>query len=191
MGASMAWVAVQSKDDAAVLRALNATPTADHDELFESELAGVRLRDGWYLIVAQGCDSALVSDESLSTLSRIGPLVACSLEEHVMFSSARSWRDGRQIWSVSHDAEQDVLNLETDGDLPEIFSTLRASAVQAQEQEGGSASEVDHIFEAPLSLAQHLTGFKHDESPDCFGDAKPVRLERMADRARPWWKFWG
>jgi hypothetical protein len=88
------------------------------------------------------------------------------IEEHVMFSCASLWRDGREVWRVAHQGDETIDNLSATGDLPPELDGIRREFERRQAEEGGGAAEVDHIFEVPLELAKTLTGFKHDEPED-------------------------
>jgi len=57
------------------------------------------------MIVSNRDGLLLTSDEVLARLSNVGEVIACFVEEHVMFSSVRAagWR---QVWSVQHNAQR-------------------------------------------------------------------------------------
>jgi hypothetical protein len=50
-----------------------------------------------------------------------------------------------------------------EGDVPEVFHTIRKEMEEVQQAEGGDNADVDYLFEIPLKVAQSLVGFKHDE----------------------------
>ncbi|TIL82515.1 MAG: hypothetical protein E5Y89_04795 [Mesorhizobium sp.] len=80
-----------------------------------------------------------------------------------MFSRAELWSAGKNVWRVWHSGDKEVSDLQTTGDLPASFETLRQRAFSQQDKEG----DVDYVFDIPLDLAAELTGFRHDEgAPD-------------------------
>jgi len=182
MGYSIAWIAVQTPNQASLFEQARVHPTDEADEYFESPILGAALNGGWFLLVGQSCDHRLIDPSLLASLSGRWPCVACSIEEHVMFSSAVFWRGGVQVWSAAHDAQKGIFNLVASGDLPSSFANLRQRTLQEQEAEGGQTANVDLVFDVPLLLAKELTGFKHDEEPTCLAQPTPIAF---VDEASP------
>lgn len=87
-----------------------------------------------------------------------------------MFSGARHWRDGQEVWSIRHQAEESREHLEGQGDLPPTLAGLRERAL-AEATPG-----VDTVFDIPLALAKGITGFGFDDlGPDVrFEDLEPA-----------------
>jgi hypothetical protein len=169
---------------------LGLRPTGEHHELAETPFVGALLSTGWYLVVADRCDDALVGDAITQSLSTNADVVACSIEEHVMFSAASFWSAGRRIWSVSHDAQKAADNLESSGELPAFFADVRETLFAQQAREDAGAAEVDFAFEVPLVLACRVAGFKHDDGePERFDVLEPISGSRLI-RAKPWWNVW-
>ena len=165
VGLSISWLAVKGKERATVLRELGLAPTGDRDELpAESPIAAAFLDGGWYVIILDRLDHALVRDEVLRRLSLGCAVVAAGAEEHVGFSFAAEWRDGERTWSSRHDAQADVYDLEAEGALPEGFAALRRRQLDEQEDAGGRAAGTDHVFDTPLEAAKLVTGFSYDET---------------------------
>ena len=190
MGFSIAWIAVQTRDHASLFELAQVRPSEGSDEFFESPISGAALNEGWFLLVGQGCDNRLINRTLLESLSARWPCVACSIEEHVMFSSAAFWRAGAEVWSAAHNAQKGIFDLVVSGELPGSFDHLRASKFREQEAEGGQSADVDLVFEVPLLLAKELTGFKHDEAPTCLAQPTPMAFVDQVQRKRPWWRLW-
>jgi hypothetical protein len=174
VGYSIGWIAVQTPDHPALFKHTQVRPTNEADEYFESPIAGAAQDGGWFLLVGQGCDHRIIDRRLLASLSARWPCVACSIEEHVMFSSAMLWRGGDEVWSAAHDAQQGIFDLVASGELPSSFDDLQRRTFHEQEAEGGQAANVDLVFDVPLLLAKELTGFKHDEKPTCLAQPTPV-----------------
>jgi hypothetical protein len=115
-----------------------------------------------------------IKDQTLEKLSRAGEVVSCFVEDHVMFSSASAWKNGRQLWRVAHDGGQDgVLHLETSGDLPAEFASIQKNLFAKQGKETAESDDlkVHHVYEFPAEVAKELTGFRNDQDiPGIFRD---------------------
>jgi hypothetical protein len=192
MGFSVSWLAVSGKEEGLLLAELGLARTGERGAFAGSAIVGCGLAWGWYLIGAKRVDHWLVSESSLARVSSGCSAVACSIEEHVMFSAATLWRDGRRIWRVEHQSELGPAHLAVVGTPPDDFEEVRRHYEAEQAADEGAAMPVDFIFEIPLALASKLVGFKHDEaterfSIESFDDFEVLRDERQA---RPWWRFW-
>ena len=162
MGYSQSWLAVKGKSAVAVLETLGLRGTGTHEEIVESPIVGAELPGGWYLVVAGRSGDPLMSDAVLRRLSAGCEVVTCDVEEHVMVSVATGWKVGRRLWSVAHDAQRDMQHLQTEGELPSVFTGIRDRLRCEQQAAGGNKADVDYIFAASVELAQTLTGDRHD-----------------------------
>ncbi len=154
MGYSISWVAFKNKEPEAVLESLAR---------FRSKITGHLLPDGWYLCIAEGCDHKIVSSRFLSTATKGCSAIACSIEEHVMFSSCSSWKDGKELWNVKHEGDK-ALDLRISGNPPNDLTAIQREYSSKQNQENkNDPYRVDWMFEVPLQLAKQIVGFKHDE----------------------------
>jgi hypothetical protein len=174
MGFSLSWLAIRGKDPAIVRRELGVRGTGSYEELPEAPLQGVDLPTGWYLVVADHC--SLEETESVARLSLGGEVVTCFVEEHVMCSRASGWRDGRRLWSITHDWQRGIEHLEADGDLPPVFDPIRDHLTAEQLGQ----DHVDFIFDIPIEVAKALTGFRHDQDPP----VGPLERYEILERCR-------
>lgn len=186
MGVSIAWLAVKTDDPQPLFERLQLRPTGEPDQDCESPVCGGAL-EGWFLLIAKGCDHRIASDAFLTEFSGGLEVVACSIEEHVMFSSAAGWSDGQCKWAIVHDAQQGMLHLTASGQPPDSFDPIRSQLLAQQEAEGGTEAEVDLVFDIPLQVARSIVGFKHDENTEWTEQASFAAYQ---DMRRPWWKFW-
>ncbi len=192
MGFAISWLAVSGKDPQQVLQELQLHRTGETEEFPESPVSAVQLPGGWFLVFANRFDSPLVANGSLQQLSSGCTVISCQVEEHVMFSSATCYFNGKSKWHVVHDAQESIYHLSASGDLPPEFNDIYASLKQEQDDSGGDKSDVDYIHDVPVSLAKAVTSFRHDH--DIQGDS-PEPFEVLASRsssasAKPWWKIW-
>jgi len=192
MGYSLSLLAVQTSDPAEALRQLGYIRTGQSCEYAREPLSGYALPSNWFLIVARGCDSRFLQPKILGPLSEHAPVVACSIEEHVMFSSAEYWAGGNQVWRAEHVGENGPIHLNTSGNLPPGFEVMAAAHKQAQEAEGGEEAGVDHYFDIPLNAAKEITGFKHDNDvPGVdYESFEVLRKASSSPDSKPWWRLW-
>ena len=177
MGFSLAWFAAQGIDGDTFLERAGFTDTGEVDEYFEQDHSGGELPGGWYVIVTS--DLGLLAPDKLGQWSAGGRLVAAVVHEGSMNSLATEWKDGRQIWSVSHDGSEGGDQLAVEGELPAVFEELKHEADAAQKESEKEGGGVDFVFDIPLDLAAEITGFRHDEMG--FDDDIPpfTALERI------------
>jgi hypothetical protein len=186
MGYSLSWLAVRGKPPQVVREELAFHPTGEREEFPESDLSAVEMPNGWYLIVSQRSEQ-VASDATLQRLSSSGGgLVTCFVEEHVMFSSATGWKDGRKSWSVIHNAQVRRDHLETQGDLPSSFNSIFADLKTRQREADANKRRVDLIFDVPVALAHTLVGYRYDRDvPGLSGAAFEVLLGDVQDDPPP------
>lgn len=196
MGYSLSWLAVQGKSAEAIHQQLGLTVTGEFCDYGDAPIVGCQVHLGWYLIVAKGCDHKLISDEIVRQVSLNCSVIACSIEEHVMFSSSSEWSDGQQKWRILHrGGDYGPTDLSFEGTPPRQFSELRERYSSKQDAEGGEKADVDWIFEIPLELAKSYVGFKHDEeTPEIEdGSFEILKLSHdglVAEASKSWWRFW-
>jgi hypothetical protein len=162
MGYSICWLAFHGCSKEQALEATQLQETGEPDEANESPQSGASFPNDWYVIFLNQHDHPLALDDSLSQLSHTCQIVACHIEEHVMYSSCCEYRDGKELWSVSHNAQKDLWDLKADGEIPDWFADIKNEAWKQQEIENAQSAEVDFIFDVPLLMAEKICGHKHD-----------------------------
>lgn len=163
MGYSLSLLGMQTAESDSALAASGFARTGEKAEYARKPLAGYALPGNWYLVVATRCDADFIRPGTLERLSQLYPVVACSIEEHVMFSAAEYWAGGARVWRAEHVGESGPIHLKTEGRLPEDFAAMAAAQYAMQEADGGETAGVDHYFDIPLNAARGVFGFKHDE----------------------------
>ncbi len=166
MGSSLSWIAVKGRTPEEVRKILGVRGTGKHGNYGEHVLVGRQLPSGWHILIANVCDDKITKSKLLTELSKGSQIVACSIEEHVMFSSCAYWNKGRKVWFVRHNGDRGTFDITNSGKLPESYSLLKSEYIEKQKSEGGENAEVDFIFELPLQMAKQIVGFKHDEETD-------------------------
>lgn len=187
MGISNSWIAVQGWTRDQALAQLGLEADHEIEGWPDRQLAIADLPEGWLLFLTDNLEEAF--DPRFTELSAPGPAVACSIDEHVMFNEARGYRDGSEIWRVTHDPDgaRSLYHLDVGGELPPAFEEIRRTAIAAQDAEGGEDAGVDLIFDVPTELAKSICGFKHDDEwPQdlIFTSLLRPRAERGSDTAR-------
>lgn len=167
MGFSMSWLAVKGTPKAQVYPLLGLVPTGDVTDVSEDGFNGAQLPTGWALVIAEQ-DDCFLSDELLAKVSKGAEVVACFIDEHVMVSCARGWKDGKKLWSIDHDASGGPAPIDSAGQLPEAFVAIRRDCEQQQARDPQGAC--DYHWEAAPALAEVLTGFRHDTYEDLVFD---------------------
>lgn len=196
MGWSCSWIAVRSKSESSLFSTLGMQRTGRQEEMPESPWTVTVLPYGWTLVFCSNhCSPSAFKDSSLETISIDCELVCSSVEEHVMFSSTSYWRNGSKVWSVTHDNQNGLYDLQSSGQLPTSFDGIRENYFTSQRTEGGEKAGVDLIFDIPLHIGVELTGFRHDES--AADEESPYEVLAFIDEAgsaltnkKPWWRLW-
>jgi len=105
----------------------------------------------------------------------------CVLEEHTMISECCFWRNGVEIWGVTHDSECRVFHLEERGELPEVYQQLKKRRLTEQQDEEQRNSGIDVIISLPMDLCCHFTSYDGDvdgpsgEYFELFSGSKPAQ----------------
>jgi hypothetical protein len=175
MGYAISWIAFQGKSAAEAAELLSLSPSGKFEEVPESMFCGVHLDKGWYVVVINEYGHKFVRERNLQRVSAAADVVAVTIEEHVMFSSAEAWENGKQVWRVAHASESGPRHLDEQGSLPGQYLAVKERLLAVQQREDEGAREVDYIFDLPLELSEAIVGFKHDKIiNDRFEVLKPV-----------------
>ncbi|XAL98776.1 hypothetical protein OT109_14450 [Phycisphaeraceae bacterium D3-23] len=172
MGASLSWVAVQDRSKAELLDLLGLAVSTAEAETNDSEYFGYAMPSGWYVVLSGRGD--------LTELPTVPgeQAVACSVEENVMVSIATGWSRGECTWRITHDSEQGIEHLETEGDLPDCFASIRDGLFAEQAQFDAERPQVDYIFDIPVQVAKALTGYDYaDPEMDEEGNYTEIEEE--------------
>ncbi len=196
MGYSISWLGVKGKPPEQVRRELGLSETAETAQYCDVPFVGCALPTGWYLIIANGCDNACISDKKLTGLSRDCAVVALSSEEHVMTVWSSCWRDGKCEWRVEHSSKQGKMHLSVLGTTPDTLEEIRTVNMDRQKADKPDPHSTDFVFEIPMELARRITGFRYDDNtPDVTDEDFRVlkattHVAAAASENKPWWKVW-
>lgn len=166
MGFSLSWVAVRGKSADDVLATLGWRRTGGREESPESPVVCGQLRTGWVVIVMNRSMDAFDGTIDLATLSRGAEVVACAVEEHAMVSACSRWADGRRLLEVTHVSPVNPRHLDVTGSPPPELQGFIDAATRAYDDD--EEGETDYMFDVPVDVAEHLTGFRHDAGDDAL-----------------------
>jgi hypothetical protein len=150
VGYSISWIAFQGKGKDDVLSLMGLVDTGEADRTRRSPVSGAALPTGWYVLFFN--EYSFITPGRLAKLSAGCVVVACEVEEHVGASASFLYKDGRHVWTVTHEPDAGSHDLSVDGDPPGVFPRVRDSVLREQ----------DHAFEIPVQLAAELCGYWHD-----------------------------
>lgn len=168
MGVSLSWLAVRGKSPEAVREELQLRGTGTPGSIPVASFVGSTSDAGWYLIVARGCEHRVIGAPVLEHLSVGCEVLTCTVEEHVMFSEATGWQNGKRLWRVAHKGENGPKGISAEGAPPAEYASIRDRFISQQDAEGGAEADVDFLFEIPVVLVQTFVGYKHDEESPAF-----------------------
>ncbi|WP_294334963.1 hypothetical protein [uncultured Sphingomonas sp.] len=160
MGFSISWVGVRGADKAWLLDTLGFADTGTLDEANEAPFSIAALPTGWTILFSNDFD--FPQPTMLEHLSLKHDVIACQVEQHVMYSAASAFIAGVMQWSVAHDAQQGLRHLHTEGTPPITLETIRESLGRELENQPTDENLVDFLFDAPIELAAQTTGYRHD-----------------------------
>ena len=179
MGFSISWLGFRdySMKDAA---ALFGREIGESSEDFDAPINAYVSDKNWAIVILQPCSFPNPPYQYVAAISKGREVTVAHVEEHLMFARAELWRDGKNIWKVWHNGDQNVRDLHVMGDLPASFEALKQQCFSKQDEEDTKVAAVDFVFDLPLDLAAELTGFRHDEgAPDrVFFELKDKQAQR-------------
>src|SRR4029453_18539291 len=164
MGSSASWLAVRGKPRSAVLEWIGLAATGMFERVPESPVVGMELAGRWYVVRYD-----FFAGELEGFALQISPgceVVLGRVDEAVMCSTASGWRNGCELWSVMHDSQQGPDHLQVRGSPPPEFPFIRDRLLREQARSQACDSSEDYLFDIPLVLAETITVFRYDETPE-------------------------
>tara|TARA_B100001971_G_scaffold214453_1_gene252026 strand:+ start:70 stop:639 length:570 start_codon:yes stop_codon:yes gene_type:complete len=165
MGASLSWLVCDEQHKEEMKKLLGAsdckpgvTPSLCVDVTLEGKL---------FVSEARGRQWQFDNELQRIRLSKGKEVYFGVYEEHVMYSEAALWKDGKEVWYMKHDSEQGIYHLDARGDLPESFEKIKKRTIKEQDEEGGEDAGVDYVIGIPTSVLADFTGCDcAEEEPD-------------------------
>ena len=176
MGLRTTWICAKGVSKADVLQRFGLVETGEDEGFTIADIAVADLPDGW-VVIHYGETEAVRADTVAARFPQ-GEVIWGTLSETVMCSAAYGMRDGRQVWGVEHDPEENLDGLEVEGAAPAELAAIRERLERIQAEPDNE--DVDYVFEAPMQLTKALTGY----DPMRQYDHAPFRVvERLASGA--------
>lgn len=176
VGFSISWIGFKALPPSEVLRRTGFRDLAIDDPAYESPFSLAVLPTGWTILFANNFSYG--AGRRLNSLSSDAVLVACQIEEHVMYSGARCFVNGDEHWSACHDCQKGVYDLSVSGALPAAFEPIKQCLHGKQLKEPAMFLTTDYYFDIPVELACDLTGYRHDCRKFDWGEPRFTKLER-------------
>ncbi|HEX3886624.1 MAG TPA: hypothetical protein VHW05_03930 [Phenylobacterium sp.] len=172
MGRSDSWIAVRGIDRPQVVERLGLEETGREIERWSAFLGLGDMRNGWMIVRSQDFDYP--KPKLLASLSAGAEVLSCQVEEHVMVSIARGFRDGLQTWSVVHEPERGIDSLVVEGTPPPELADIEQRLRAEQDAEGEDA-DVDFMFDAAPEIVAAISGYRDDmDQGVLFTELQPV-----------------
>ena len=121
--------------------------------------------NGWLFVADRHW--LLDNPDHLGPLSRGTRMLRFAVEEHVMFTEAALWLNGREEWAVTGDMDVEEPVVATRGTPPDELP--RAEQLE-------SRSDDPMPFNVPVLLIKLMTGWQYDEPQPDLEDAPAVTL---------------
>jgi len=160
MGFQVAWVAIRDVEPTDVLAFYNLASNGENGEYPEALISAVELPNNWYLIHFNDFLPSQIDDEVLLELSKLGHVISCQVHEGMMASVVRSYHAAKKLWSVVHNAQVGIDNLDVSGFVPKAFDNIYEQVEQNYKEDphGG----IDYYFDIPIELARSIVGYRYD-----------------------------
>jgi hypothetical protein len=145
---------------------------------YDPGLYGGALPCGWYLVLGDGWDYRdLVEEQHAAALSRAGgdTLYFCT-DDGSMCTRLACYESGKAVWSITYDGADGVSEPQVEG-VPPGLAELLAELQERQRRAGGSAAEVDHLYELTAEVGRRLLDFRHDET---LGNGQVLPIDVLA-----------
>lgn len=188
MGCKVSWIGTKAPMDA-VLSALEAAQTGNSSYFPAFEYCTVSLEGGWTVFWAP---EDFFDNQRCEALSLEHPLIAVSENDTVMYSDARWFEDGKLVWSIWHQGDEDPSHLECSGQVPDIAKKIeREKRVEQAEHDASEAKYlVDFIIDVPLKLAATYCPFYSDFEGE-EGACREFRLNETPPKRDFWQRLFG
>ena len=130
MGFSISWAAFNGIDKQAVLSLTGFRELEVETEIGEGDHSIAELPGGWTLIFSNDFNrfttELVKSTDRLKSLSSQCRILTCSVEEHVMYSSAANYENGEETWRVVHDFNSGKkMDLTISGSPPPVLEEIK------------------------------------------------------------------
>lgn len=159
------WIGAQGVPPAAVLEALGLELAPDWAPggWRDAEYMMRTFPDEWTIVISE---ARLKLHAALPAVAAVneGVTIGCDATTVVMVSEVQVYENGQPVWSASHDPDDDMLNLDVQGEPPARLAELLSEA----KAKTAESDEADFVFDVAMNLVAERTGFmaESDEHRD-------------------------
>jgi hypothetical protein len=128
-----------------------------------------RSGENWLVFVFDRDHKAAFA-ERMTRLSRLGPAVACCVDERVGYMDARGYEGEREVWRVLRPDMPEDLELEVSGTPPPQFESIyeaAKAAEQAAKADDATDDDADEfppfVIDVPALLVKSVCGYRFDD----------------------------
>ena len=176
MGFRISWIGLKDIEAPKALALAGLRDTEEVDEASESFASWTTLPANWVIIFYN--DFNYPSDEFLQLLSAGCSVLSAQIHEGIMYSGIRYHDHGEELWSVSHDCENGIYDVDVSGEPPSLLTAIR-DRLTAKQRDAGERCGVDYVFDVPVELAEAMCGYRHDRwrfewGKPIFRKAEPI-----------------
>lgn len=182
MGFRVLMISIRGKNAETIHAEYGVMPTGKYVDFPDSPVSGALMQNGAYLLCIN--DDITPDEKQLAPLSRDATLIACYVNETVMYSGVYSWANGVEEWSVWHDAQQGLTHVEWSGREPDQLAEIRDRLLAKQI----GVTDTDYVFDVPVELFKLHGGIDYAKNiPDSGPD--PWQVLVRIKRKSLWWPF--
>jgi hypothetical protein len=171
VGFKISWIGFAGKDKTSALEMVGLKDTGEPDEVNEAPFSGAEIPGGWFILFSN--DFQFVSRERLAQLSIDCRIIACQVQEGIMFSAAYGYERGNRVWELAHNAQQGIDDLSVSGSPPPSFESIR----QTRRQDATAGGGGDYIFDIPVEVAAAICKYRYGQLKFEWGRAQFTRLD--------------
>ena len=127
---------------------------------------GLARPGGDWLVFVFDRDHKSAFAQPMTRLSRLGPAVACYVDERVGYMDARGYDSEREIWRVARPDTAEDFELEVTGTPPAQFEAIYEAAKAAQEADVADEDVEDFppfVIDVPAVLVKSVCGYSYDD----------------------------
>lgn len=159
MGGAVGWIAIKGMGQDDIVKVVGMMPAPDAPK---PQASICRLPSGWTLLFT--LDFGFPTPERMAALSADGSALAVSADDRSMGSVVRGYESGEAVFAIEHDGgSEGVRHIATAGTIPAAWASILAEANRQQDEEDATEAEVDFVYDAPMTLAAALCGYRHDQ----------------------------
>lgn len=160
MGFCISWIAVKDVAPEKIFETLGLKKTSNNSGSPDVDYSYIDMKNGWHVIVANHLDVITEREAWVLELSKHAQTIAAFAEEHVMYTAAGCWENGKRVWFIEHNSERGLEDLKTEGTLPACFERVYKELLNQLKTD---PAPCDYLFDVPVEVSREITGYRHDQ----------------------------